>query len=82
MLNVVRSGMSGLDLQRQLLAAGVQVPVVVITALHDGHTRHAAEALGCVAYLEKPCEGYKVLAVLRSLSKSTGTNSNDDRPER
>jgi len=53
-LDVRMPGMSGLELQRQLAAAGGALPVIFITAHAD--VRMAVEAMqqGAVAFLEKP----------------------------
>src|SRR5580698_4972974 len=53
-LDVHLGGMSGIDLQRQLLSTGRDMPVIVMTAIDDETTREAAFDAGCVAYLRKP----------------------------
>jgi two-component system response regulator FixJ len=56
------SGMSGLDLLRQLRAAGCHWPVVILTG--QGSTMKAAGAIraGAFAFLEKPVRLLEVLA--------------------
>jgi FixJ family two-component response regulator len=45
---------SGIDLRRQLTAAGILVPVIYITGNNNDTTRLAALESGCIAYLTKP----------------------------
>jgi len=45
---------SGIDLRRQLAAAGVSLPVIYITGNDNDATRMAALQSGCMAYLTKP----------------------------
>ena len=47
-------GMSGLELRRQMTAAGSTPPVIFITASDDEALKTEAIQLGCVAYLRKP----------------------------
>ena len=64
-------GMSGIELHRELLASGHQLPVVFITA-HGSDEQVRAEALsdGAVAYLIKPLDEDELLeAVHTSLSR-------------
>jgi FixJ family two-component response regulator len=68
LLDIQLGGLSGLDLQRRLRAGGSRVPFIAITAFDDEPTRVEAEALGCVAYLRKPCEGHTIVELIRSLA--------------
>jgi FixJ family two-component response regulator len=45
---------SGIDLRRQLAAAGISLPVIYITGNDNHATRMAALQSGCIAYLTKP----------------------------
>jgi FixJ family two-component response regulator len=67
LLDVHLGGMSGLDLQRRLRNEGSTIPVIIITAFDDARSRQQAERLGCVAYLNKPCEAETILALLRRI---------------
>jgi FixJ family two-component response regulator len=53
-LDVRMPGMSGLELQRHLLAAEPRVPVIFITAHGDEEQRSQALDAGAVDYLLKP----------------------------
>jgi FixJ family two-component response regulator len=53
-LDVRMPGMGGLELQRQLTAASVRIPIIFITAHGDQDVRSQALAAGAVAFLSKP----------------------------
>lgn len=53
-LDVRLPGMSGLDLQRQLAAAGIYVPVIIITGHGDIPMSVRAMKAGAVEFLTKP----------------------------
>ncbi len=56
--------MNGLDLLEQIRAAGLQTPVVVITAFGDEESRERAAGLGVRGFLDKPFEISTLLAAL------------------
>jgi FixJ family two-component response regulator len=47
-------GISGIKLQRRLMASGSTCPVIFMTAIDDDATRNEALSVGCIAYLKKP----------------------------
>lgn len=53
-LDVQLPGMSGLELQRQLLTRDCRVPIIFISAKGDGQTRERALEAGAVDFLQKP----------------------------
>ena len=53
-LDIHLSGMSGIELSRQLEISGVFLPIIFITADDRDVTRKTALEVGCVAYLHKP----------------------------
>jgi FixJ family two-component response regulator len=58
--------MSGLELHRNLVAAGVSIPTILITAYPDDNIRkHALEA-GVLAFLTKPFTKDDLLACINS----------------
>jgi FixJ family two-component response regulator len=65
-LDLQMPGTSGLDLQRQLVRAGLSLPTVVIT----GHDQPGMEArclaTGASAYLRKPLEAGALLAAIET----------------
>jgi FixJ family two-component response regulator len=68
LLDLNLGGMSGLDLLRNLKAAGTAVPTILMTAFDSRRSRDEAERLGCVAYLRKPCEAETILGLLHAIS--------------
>lgn len=67
LLDIQLGGLSGLDLRRRLDVERARVPFIAITAFENEDARHQAEALGCMAYLRKPCDGHTIVALIRSL---------------
>jgi FixJ family two-component response regulator len=64
-------GMSGLELQNQLLAQGVRLPVIFITAYPESRAREQALAGGALGFLDKPFNEDKLIACLdRALSRN------------
>ena len=53
-LDVRMPGLSGLELQRQLVASGSSIPIIFITAHGDGAARAQALGAGAAAFLRKP----------------------------
>jgi FixJ family two-component response regulator len=54
--DVQMPGMSGLDLQHHLRAAGNRVPVILMTAFPQDHVRRRAEDCGAHGFFAKPFE--------------------------
>jgi FixJ family two-component response regulator len=65
LLDLRMPGVSGLDVQRQLEAAGVHVPVVFLSGHGDVSTSVAAMKQGAVDFLEKPVDPSALLAAVR-----------------
>jgi FixJ family two-component response regulator len=61
-LDVHLGGLSGLDLQERLIAAGRRIPAVFITAHDDAMTRERARRVGAIDYLRKPFNDESLLA--------------------
>ncbi len=53
-LDVRMPGMSGLELQRRIVAANWRIPIIFITSYADGDARAKALEAGAVDYLYKP----------------------------
>jgi FixJ family two-component response regulator len=53
-LDVRMPGLSGLELQRQLVSSGPSIPIIFITAHGDEAARAQALGAGAVAFLRKP----------------------------
>jgi FixJ family two-component response regulator len=62
---------SGIELSRQLVADGIKIPTVFVTASRDPAVRRQAIELGCVAFLEKPFQSAQLVEAI-----TTATHSN------
>ena len=70
-LDVQLPGLSGFQLQRQLMASGRKSPVIFITAHDDAAARAEAQRIGSVAYFRKPFEGKVFLReIVRALKEN------------
>jgi len=65
-VDVDMPGMTGLDLQRELLRRGLHIATVVMTGSDDKATRDTCRALGAIACLRKPLQGDTLLATINS----------------
>ncbi len=66
LLDVRLPGMSGLELQAELLKRGMLIPVVFITGHGDASVARAAFRSGAVDLLEKPLQEDALLAAVRT----------------
>lgn len=65
-VDVCMPGMSGLDLQRDLVAAGHHLPTIVVSAHDDTTARKQAVGAGALAFLRKPFAETSLLDAVRS----------------
>ncbi len=68
-VDVQLSGMSGIDLQSQLLGRGCTVPIIVMTAHREEAIRDHAERNGCEAFLWKPFTADVLLQLIGSIER-------------
>lgn len=61
--------MSGIDLQKRLLALGHRTPIIFITAFPEEHVQENALKAGAVAFLIKPVDGQTLLNCLEEALK-------------
>lgn len=79
-LDVRMPGLSGLDLQRELSDAGVQIPIIFITGHGDIPMSVRAMKKGALEFLTKPFRGQELLdAVREGVDRDRGLRS--DRAE-
>lgn len=68
-IDVCLPGLSGFELCARLAAAGIDVPMIFVSAHDEPHVREQAEQIGAFAFLAKPWSGATLLAVVaRALS--------------
>jgi len=60
-IDIRMPGLTGFDLQRKLMAQGSRIPIIVISASDDAHTREQARELGAVAFFRKPIDDQALL---------------------
>ena len=70
--------MSGLDLHRHLVASGVSIPTILITAYPDDSVRARALKAGIVGYLTKPFNKDDLLVYIHSALDRGRTGSGQD----
>jgi len=59
-------GMSGFDLHERLVADGVTIPTIFITAHGDGRTRERVKQSGVAGFLSKPFGDQALLDLIRT----------------
>jgi FixJ family two-component response regulator len=73
-VDVQMPGMSGLQLQSHLAAAGCGIPIIFITAYENHDSRQRAMQAGAAAFLGKPFSDEQLLQVIRSALSSSRRN--------
>jgi FixJ family two-component response regulator len=68
-LDVRMPGMSGLDLQRQIVAANWRIPIIFVTSHADDDARVRALEAGAVAFLYKPFHEEELLNAIDAALK-------------
>jgi FixJ family two-component response regulator len=63
-LDLNMQGMSGLEVQHQVVQSGHGVPIIFITAFPEDRTRAQALRAGAICYLAKPYSDDELLACL------------------
>jgi FixJ family two-component response regulator len=72
LVDIQLTGMSGLELQRQLQAEGSRLPVIFITAHDDPGVRAEAVRRGCVGFFRKTDPGALIVDTLRRVTVTNG----------
>ena len=67
--DVQMPGLSGIDLQHRLVAQGLRLPVIFVTAFPDERTRRRAIDAGAVDYLSKPFSDEQLVSCLNTALK-------------
>ena len=70
--DVTMPGLNGLDLCRKLRAAGLQTPILLLTALSEIDDKVTGFEAGADDYLPKPFEFRELLARIRALARRPG----------
>jgi len=67
-VDVQLPGLSGIELQQRLRAAGAAPPVIVTTSRREDVIRDRAQENGCAAFFRKPIDGTTLAATITSLA--------------
>jgi FixJ family two-component response regulator len=67
-LDIYLEGMSGFELQEQLVAADVAIPIIFMTAHDDAATRERIRRSGAAGYLGKPFDGQDLLDAIHRVA--------------
>jgi FixJ family two-component response regulator len=67
LLDINLGGISGIELQRKLLAAGPKIPIIFMTAIDNDMLKNEAIAAGCIAYLHKPFPSHQLIEAIGKL---------------
>jgi FixJ family two-component response regulator len=68
-LDIKLGGISGIELQRRLTAAGSRLPVIFMTAVDSEVVQREATEAGCIAYLRKP---FSTRQLIGAIDKAVG----------
>lgn len=67
--DVQMPGLSGIDLQQRLLALGLRLPIIFVTAFPDERSRRRAMDAGAVDFLSKPLSDERLISCLDAVVK-------------
>jgi FixJ family two-component response regulator len=70
-LDLHMPGLTGLEVQRQIVRAGMNFPTVVITAHDEGEAREQCMSAGVAAYLQKPIDDQVLLDAIAASVRRT-----------
>src|SRR5579862_5336498 len=68
-LDLQMPGLNGRDMLRRMGGAGVQIPVIVVTAHDQPELRDQCMAEGAAAYLAKPLQRERLVGLIKSVIK-------------
>ena len=78
LLDVRMTGMSGLELQEELVRLGLGIPIVFITGHAESSMRRRAQSRGPVEFLEKPFDDEALLAAVERVIKAAPHGSDPE----
>ena len=78
LLDIRLPGISGFELQEELIAAGVRMPVIFITGHDRAGMEERAMWLGATAYLRKPFDEEILLGAIRIAMKPLSSGKTDE----
>jgi FixJ family two-component response regulator len=75
--DVQMPGLSGVEMQRQLIAEGSRLPMIFVTAFPEDRIRASAMAAGAVGFLSKPFNEEHLIGCLDSALGRRGAGSDE-----
>jgi FixJ family two-component response regulator len=81
-LDINLDGMSGIELQKKLVAQGSAPPIIFITGRGDEPTIAQAIDKGCIAFLHKPFESRALQSALNAALHSTALAPMEHQPKK
>lgn len=70
-------GLSGEELQSELAARGVHLPIIVVTADDDPETRRRAEKMKAAGFFRKPVDGTALLDAIEWVLRPKSANDDE-----
>ena len=74
-------GMSGDELNAELIRRGIDLSVIVVTGDDDPETKTEADKMKAVGFFRKPVDGHALLDAIDWALRSGSTNSNHTKTE-
>ena len=71
--DVQMPGMTGLDLQSELLSKGHDIPIIFITAYPEELVRKRANSAGAICFLSKPFDGQVMIDCIEQILRNRET---------
>lgn len=78
LLDVWMPGMSGVELQRHLLAAGQRIPIIILTGDPDETIEAVAREAGAVRFLAKNIPPEELVAAVSEVMQLAASNRSDN----
>lgn len=79
-LDINMPEITGLDLQRQMQRAGIDIPTIVITAHNTPGLRERCQSAGASAFLLKPLDGQQLIGEIHTAVSRAYSSRTDDTP--
>ena len=74
LLDIHMPGMNGIELQRHLQRAGIEVPIIFITAFDDEQAREQVSRAGAIGYFRKPIDDQALLDAIYFATSRAGNS--------
>lgn len=75
LLDYQMPGLTGRDVQRRMVLAGIDIPIIVVTAHDQPALREQCLADGAVAYLAKPLQRERLVGLINEALRARAANA-------